>query len=359
VEASLSPTARTAHLAKGAAALLALGILLHALAGADFARVVTLVGHAGGGVALALVPHVFAVAFDVSAWRVLIGEIAKPPIAALVRVRLRCDAFGATLPGGPLVAESMAPAWLARWMSVDTGVATVAGRKCFVGFAEGLYLLASFAVGFSVLAARAAALPWVVVGLGLGMMALFGGTSLALASGRVAARLHALLASLPIAPLRAWTGDRARGFRSTDERFGALFRSNPRRLVAACLLFVGCWSVEAVETWILLRLLGAHLPLGTVFAFEASVSLLRSVGCFAPGGLGVQDLGYVAAFAAVGVPDVVNVGAAFVVLKRAKEIVWSLIGYSTFFSPARPLLSTPAPRVVPSPLHSVLGEARL
>jgi uncharacterized membrane protein YbhN (UPF0104 family) len=349
---------RAARLAKGAAALLAVGILFHALAGADFARVLMLVGHAGGWVVLALVPHVFAVAFDVTAWRVLIGEIAKPPIAALVRVRLRCDAFGATLPGGPLIAESMAPMWLSRWMSVDTGVATVAGRKCFVGFAEGLYLLASFAVGFSILGARAEALPWVVLGLGLGMMVLFGGTSLALASGSIAARIHALLASLPIPPLRAWIDDRARSFRSTDERFGALFRSSPRRLVAACLLFVGCWSVEAVETWILLQLLGAHLPLGTVFAFEASVSLLRSIGCFAPGGLGVQDLGYVAAFGAVGVPDVVNVGAAFVVLKRTKEVVWSLIGYSTFFSPARSVRPAPLPRATPSPLHPVLGEAQ-
>jgi hypothetical protein len=230
-------------------------------------------------------------------------------------------------------------------MPVDTGVATVAGRKCIVGFAEGLYLIASFAVGFSILAARGAAFPWVVLGCGVTMMVLFGVTSLALASGSIAARIHRFLASLPIPPLRAWIDARGRAFLATDERFGALFRSDPRRLAAACALFIVCWSVESVEIWLLLRLLGTHLPLRTVFAFEASVSLLRSLACFAPGGLGVQDLGYVAALGAVGVPDAVNVGAAFVVLKRSKELVWSLIGYSTFLSvPSDASRAVPAPR---------------
>ncbi|MGO8995447.1 MAG: lysylphosphatidylglycerol synthase domain-containing protein [Polyangiaceae bacterium] len=354
------------RLVKGAAAVLALGILLRTLAAADLGRVASLVGHAGGWVAIGLVPYVFAVLFDVAGWRVLLGEIARPPFAALVRVRLRCDAFGATLPGGALIAESMAPAWFRPWMPLDTGIAAVAGRKCFVGFAEALYILASFAVGFSVLGTRAPALPWVVLGLGVGMLVLFGGSSLALASGSVAARIHAFLASLPVPPLRRWIASRSRGFRATDERLGALFRSDPRRLVLACALFVLCWSVESVETWVLLQLLGVHLPLGTVFAFEASVSLLRSVGCFAPGGLGVQDLGYVAALGAIGVPDAVTTGAAFVVMKRAKELAWSLVGYATLLSPgasrsarAERLLPAPQTTPSPSPFPVVLGEAGL
>jgi uncharacterized membrane protein YbhN (UPF0104 family) len=347
---------RLLRLAKGAAAVLALGLLVRTLAGADLARVAALVGHAGGWIALGLVPYVFAVAVDVAAWRVLLGGIVKPPLASLVRVRLRCDSFGATLPGGTLLAESLGPTWLRPWMPIDAGVAAIAGRKCFVGFAEALYLLASFAVGFSILGARTPALPWVVLGLGVGMLALFGVTSLVLASGSVAAKLYAFLASLPLTPLRRWVAASSRSFQSTDERLRALFRARPRRLATACALFVVCWSIEAVETWVLLRLLGVDLPLRTVFAFEASVSLLRSLACFAPGGLGVQDLGYVAALGAVGVPDAVTTGAAFVVLKRAKELTWSLAGYASFLSLAP--RSKRAARDV-RPLPSVLGEAQI
>jgi glycosyltransferase 2 family protein len=333
VKGARSGLARLAPLAKGIAVVLAVGVLVWTLAGADLARVGALVGRAGGWIAVGLLPYVAAVLVDAAAWRVLLGGIVRPPLGALVRVRVRCDAFGATLPGGALIGESTAPSWLRRWMPLDAGIAAVAGRKCFVGLAEALYLLASCAVGFSVLGARAAALPWVVLGLGVGMLVLFGGTSLALASGSIAARIHAALTALPIPVLRAWIASRARGFRSTDERLGALFRSDPRRLAAGCALFVVAWSLEAVETWVLLRLVGVRLPLGTVFAFEASVSLLRSIGCFAPGGLGLQDLGYVAALGALGVPDAVTSGAAFVVLKRAKELTWALVGYATLLLP--------------------------
>jgi glycosyltransferase 2 family protein len=348
-------------LAKGTAAVLAIGVLVHTLAGADLAKVAALVGRAGGRAAIGLVPYTLVLLADVTAWRVLLRAIAAPPLWALVRIRLRSDAFGATLPGGTIVAESMTPVWLRRWMPVDAGVAAVAGRKCFVGFAEALYILASFAAGFSILGARTPALPWVVLGLGLAMLALFSVTSLALASGSVAARIHAFLSSLPIPPLRAWMGSRSLGFRSTDERLGALFRSSPRRLAAACALFLLSWSLETVETWVLLQLLGVRLPLGTVFAFEASVSLLRSVGCFAPGGLGVQDMGYVAALGAVGVPDSVTIAAAFVVMKRAKELIWAVVGYATLLVPGASAerVAQPGREGPRSPLPSVLGEAQL
>jgi len=92
--------------------------------------------------------------------------------------------------------------------------------------------------------------------------------------------------------------------------------------------------------------------------------VLRSVGCFAPGGLGVQDLGYVAALGALGVPDAVTAGAAFVVMKRAKELAWALVGYASLLLPS---MRAEAPRLAaqlahPSSLPSgrpvVLGNAR-
>jgi uncharacterized membrane protein YbhN (UPF0104 family) len=214
-------------------------------------------------------------------------------------------------------------------MPLEAGVAAVAGRKCMVGFAEGLYLVASVVVGFSVLRAQAAVAPWIVLGLGALMLAMFGGASLALASGSVAAKLHRLLASLPIPPLRKWIAGRSRGFTGTDARLAALFRAHPLRLASACGLSLVSWSLESVETWLLLHLVGVPMPLTTAFAFEASVSLLRSLAAFSPGGLGFQDAGYVAALVALGVPDAATAGAAFVVLKRAKELVWALAGYGS------------------------------
>jgi uncharacterized membrane protein YbhN (UPF0104 family) len=230
-------------------------------------------------------------------------------------------------------------------MPIETGVAAIAARKCVVGFAEGIYVLASVGVGFGVLQARAAALPWIVLGLGLLLLAMFGGAALALASGSVAARIHRWLTSLPIRPLRAWMASRSRGFGAADARLAEVFRARPSRLASACGMSVVAWSIESVETWLLLHLVGVPMPLATTFAFEASISLLRSLAAFSPGGLGFQDAGYVAALAALGVPDPLTAGAAFVVLKRAKELAWAAVGYGSLVLPGVARKAAPARRV--------------
>ena len=323
---------RPASLLKGAAAVVALAVLGRTLASADLARAGSLVVQSGAWIVIGLVPYALALAVDGLASRMLLGPVARPSLTSLILVRLRCDALGATLPGGMLVGESLAPTWLRASMPLDIGVAAIAARKCLVGIAEGLYLVASFAVGYSILHARGAVLPWVVLALGAFMLAMFGGMSLALASGNVAARVHAWLASLPIPALRNGIESRARAFRSTDARLATILRAPPSRLASACSLSLASWSIESLETWVLLGLVGVHLPITTVFAFEASVSLLRSLGAFSPGGLGVQDVGYVAALGALGIPDAITAGAAFVVLKRTKELVWALLGYASLLS---------------------------
>jgi uncharacterized membrane protein YbhN (UPF0104 family) len=331
------------------AVAVAIAIFARTLASANLGRTAGLVAQSGGWIALGLLPYGVAVLVDAFAWRTLLGPMpmSTPPLAMLFRVRVRCDALGATLPGGSLVGESLAPTWLRAWMPLEAGVAAVAGRKCTVGFAEGLYLVASVVVGFSVLHAQAAVAPWIVLGLGVLMLAMFGGASVALASGSIAAKVHRLLASLPIPPLRTWIATRSRGFTGTDARLAALFRMHPLRLASACGLSLVAWSIESVETWLLLHLVGVPMPLTTAFAFEASVSLLRSLAAFSPGGLGFQDAGYVAALVALGVPDAATAGAAFIVLKRAKELVWALAGYGSLALPdARG--SAPARRVYAS-----------
>jgi hypothetical protein len=54
---------------------------------------------------------------------------------------------------------------------------------------------------------------------------------------------------------------------------------------------------------------------------------VRGLAFFVPAGLGIQDIGYLAFLRGFGVPHAVTVGAAFVFVKRSKEIFWILIGY--------------------------------
>jgi hypothetical protein len=55
-----------------------------------------------------------------------------------------------------------------------------------------------------------------------------------------------------------------------------------------------------------------------------------------PAGLGVQDLGYLTFLRALQVPDVLNVAAAFLLLKRSKECFWAVVGYVVLALELRP-----------------------
>jgi hypothetical protein len=322
------------RVARVALACAPLAILAWTLGHADLARTASLLARSGPLLATALVPYAIALHLDAAAWRLLVGSIARPTVATLARVRMRCDSFASTLPGGSILAESLAPTWMRDAMPVESGAAAVAARKCVVGVAEGLYMLLGAAVGYGALRACGAMAPLVAVGAACAMVLVFGATGLALASGSLASRLHGALASIPFAPLRARVSAYAVHFERADARLVSLFRASRARLAASCATSILAWCMEAVETWWLLRLVGAPLPCPAGLALESSVSLLRSVGAFAPGGLGVQDLGYVAALRAVGVADAIDASAAFLLVKRGKEIVWAAVGYATFLGRA-------------------------
>jgi uncharacterized membrane protein YbhN (UPF0104 family) len=81
-----------------------------------------------------------------------------------------------------------------------------------------------------------------------------------------------------------------------------------------------------VDTAIVLRLVGGPLDWSCAVAAEVGISMIRSVGNVAPAGLGMQDAGYVTVFRAMGLSP--EGAAAFVVIKRAKELLWIATGYA-------------------------------
>jgi uncharacterized membrane protein YbhN (UPF0104 family) len=94
----------------------------------------------------------------------------------------------------------------------------------------------------------------------------------------------------------------------------------------AALSFFGGWLGEALDTAVIVRLVGGPFDFAFAMAAEVGISLLRSVGNVAPAGLGVQDAGYATLFPALGLP--IETTAAFVLLKRGKELVWIAAGYA-------------------------------
>jgi len=155
--------------------------------------------------------------------------------------------------------------------------------------------------------------------------------------------------------MRAWVTTHQSTFLAIDTHAREVLRSHVwGLLVAAAWILLG-WFIEAGESWVLLRLLGIDLPYSAVLAFEPVVSFTRSAAFFVPAGLGVQDGGYMAMLQGFGIPDATNRAAAFVLLKRFKEVFWIVVGWTLFFATRRS--GPPAAVVSPDPGRSALPGA--
>jgi glycosyltransferase 2 family protein len=296
------------------------------------------------GLVLALFPQAISVALEVQGWARSIRLLGtRVRLASLGAVRVATEALAVCLPAGVMFAESVKVPLLASQVQLPAAraVAAIALRKYLMLLAQAGYLLVAAVLVANALPPEALGLPH-----GLDPALLIGGVALVLAlaallvrglltQAALGTRLEGLMRRL--SPRRFAAGA-ARGLADADRELVAFFRPGAELKVAGWFLL--SWLFEAVETFVLLRLLGVTLGFGPTLAMEVTVSLLRSLVFVVPAGLGVQDAGYAVLLRALGVQDSVEVAAAFSLLKRGRELLWVGLGIALFtrFAPGqRPL----------------------
>ena len=309
--------------------LLSAGLFVRVLWMADLHNVVRLLAEVGPLALLAVVPYGVAVTLDTAGWAAILrGLEARVATWRLLGLRLSTEAVHLSFPGGPILAEGLKVWFLSRRFGVPApeGSASLAVKKALQLGTQGVYLFVAAVVAGSALPEGSVLRP-VLIGLA-GLTTLISvGMIAVLLSGRVAERLWRLLRRVPLARVQSWMIAREVAFMDTDQHVRGVLQSHVRGLVVAFLWILGGWFAEAGETWVLLRLLGIDLSFSMVLAFEPVVSFARSAAFFIPAGLGVQDAGYMAFLRQAGIPDAVNRAAAFVLLKRFKELVWIALGW--------------------------------
>jgi hypothetical protein len=325
-------------------ALRVAGVVLAALlvcrvfAAANGGRVVDLVTSIGAGGALLVVcPQLAALGFESLGWRHAFSVAGTAPrFFSLLRVRLSTEALAQSLPVGVAFAESMKPLLLGKHCGIglEESVAGMAARKVLLLAGQCLYVGGLGLIGFRGLQAASRSvigaphLGWLTLGSAL-VLGMIGVASASLLRRSAIARSAlALFERVPVASVQRWLAARRGWFAATDGAVSALFGARPHRFALSLVFFTLGWFVESVETWLILSVLGAPTSFATVGSLEVVVSLVRNVVFVVPAGLGVQDLGYATCFAAFGVPEAESVGAAFVLLKRGKELFWIAVGYA-------------------------------
>ncbi len=335
---------RLSQLARLVPLLAALGLFVLTLRSADLGRALSLIRALGPTLPLLLLPQILAVSLDALGWQLAFRGLGRAVrLRVLIAVRLVADAVFMSLPSGSIIAEALQPYLLRRRgdMPFEEAVVGTVARKIFVILSQGLFLGLSATVAYSVLqraSQKAIGRP------GLPALLLFGSLLLVAIAvvlgtiffyGKVAQRSRRALERLGLSWLRPWLERHAHRFGAADDHVARYFASGPARLLAPLPAFLAMWLVKAFETWLFVRLLGAPIHFGTAMALETTIILVRVLVVPVPGGLGVQDLGYVLFMRAIAVPDATTVGAALALLKRGKEVFWTTIGLAIFVATRR------------------------
>jgi uncharacterized protein (TIRG00374 family) len=290
---------------------------------------------AGPYVLFSLVP--FAVGMTLDTWGqvILLKALGhRTTIAQLLPVRFASEALHVTVPAGFVAADTATTLMLRDRCDVPLrdGVVASIARKWLVMRSHAGYIAVGAIAGFPALAVVSQkwlgstwALPWIVLASATVPLALSSAVAAGLLGRSTFSRLHHALTRLPWPWLRRWLDEHHREASATDSQVLRLRASRGATWLAS-LAFLGAWCFEALESVLLLRLAGADVGIAPVFAVEAGLSLVRSAVVIAPSGLGVVDLGYATVLPMLGVDG--GAAPAFVLLKRAKEIVWVLFGYA-------------------------------
>jgi uncharacterized protein (TIRG00374 family) len=321
------------RLLQALACVLAIAVLGRIVVHADVASTWRAVSSAGPFVVLCLAPFAVGMALDAFGMVFLLRALGHTTsLKQMLPVRLASEALHVTLPAGFVAADAATAVLLERRCGVPVrdGVVASVARKWLVMRSHAFYIVVGAVGGFAALVALAdalhfAALPWIVLGSASMPLVL----SMALGAGLLGRsnveKLHALLARIPSARLKQWLASRKHEAAATDAQVRKLREAGGATAMATAA-FLGCWCFEALESALLLRLVGAHVDVFSVFAAEAGLSMVRSIVVIAPSGLGVVDLGYATVMQTLGVDP--GASAAFVLLRRAKEAAWVAVGYA-------------------------------
>jgi len=325
-----------------AGCVVGLGLLANLVSRADAAATWAAATSAGPLLAVALVP--FALGMTADAWGMVVLLRAlghRTTLAQVLPVRLASEALHISMPAGFVAAETATAAMLQsrHGVPVRDGIVATLARKWLVMRSHAVYIVVGAVVGSPALVVLSrgllggTALPWMVLGSALVPLTLSAALAAGLLGRSTFARLHSALERIPSRRLRGWLARNHHEALATDSQARRL-RGARTATLHATLSFLATWCFEALESALLLHLVGARIDLGAVFAIEAGLSLVRSAAVIAPSGLGVVDLGYATVLPLLGA----DAGAtpAFVLLKRAKELAWVLIGYALLaVAPAR------------------------
>jgi uncharacterized membrane protein YbhN (UPF0104 family) len=305
----------------------------------DLAGVIGKISSIGFSSALILLPFLGLHLLETFAWiRVFPPSITAIPFFKLLKIQFITETISMTLPAGMAIGEPLRPFLCNRFIGIPlpAAIASVAVRKLLLGVAQGIYTIIGALAGFSLLQTVSipifpvAVLGYIMLGAGMVVFFAFLFFLVLLLNGNAAQKVHKLLMFVPFKSVQRWLLAKEAGFLDTDAELKSFDTPFAGRLIFVLMIYILAWFMLAIESYIILRLLGVDISFLQVLAMDTAITMLRALFFFIPSGLGVQELGYRLFFQTLGMHDFEDYGA-FVLLRRFKELLWYAVGYAVMF----------------------------
>ena len=269
-----------------------------------------------------LVPFLVVYLLDTYGWFLTMEQWAsRVGFVRLFMVRMAGEAINATTPTAMLGGEPMKAYLLTRYeVPMVEGLASVVTAKTIMTLAQILYVV----LGLS-------ATLWLVGGTEYNVLVAFVSVSL-LGFGvflfLVVQRYGLGRGLLTVADTCRIRSQCLETYRprllELDRTIRTFYRQRRRPFILSMGVHFTAWLTELFEVYAILYFLGAEVGWLSSLSIAAMTALIKGSVSFVPGGLGVQEGGYLVFLMALGYGEVT--GIAFAVIRRIREIIWILIG---------------------------------
>ena len=238
----------------------------------------------------------------------------------LFAAKLGGDAINNITPLLNLGGEFVKPYLIRRHAPLTAGFASIVITKTVQAVTGVLYALVGVGLALFFLS-----LPLSLWATTAGVVLVGGGILLWLLVQQQRNPFSALLDALIRAGVRAGAPEaRRHGVAEMEAHLAAYYRQERGRLALSVAIQFLSWVFGVVETWLIVRLLGASISFETAFFLTSLSSAISTAFFFIPAGVGVLEGGQAFLFSLLGLP--MSMGLTVGLVKRIRKLCYVIAG---------------------------------
>jgi glycosyltransferase 2 family protein len=254
---------------------------------------------------------------------------SSPPIPfrVMAEIRIAGETFNSLLPSSYVGGEPVKAKLLSTWTPLREATASVMIAKA--GQSVGLLLFIGLGLAIGIPPSASTADKW-KAWIALGVLATGVSIFILLLANGSFSRLGRLLHQVT---RWGWLQAQERRLIALDESLGSFYRECKGRFLASILWHGAGWIAGMLELVIIFKLMGVPISWQQAWFMGALAQLGSVIGLISPGGLGFYEGGHYMAAVILGLPPSLGVSASLI--RRVREIFWSIVGLYYFSKHSR------------------------